>query len=169
MRVNCNNGWQISESWNDGSWSSLPAQESTSDFTMEWKTVGSQVWVFEELEVAHCAMKTSGLVCNQCWDKALKCCYIGGFSKQLPVMILWVTASLGNDCMHIKCLFTCRNSQTCGTSQTVTDTQEVNPKVAGVLVPCFSHMGIMLCYTQSTNKPPGALSYTLLQARSYSK
>ena len=56
MRVNRNNGWQISESWNDRSWSSLPAQESTSDLTVEWKTVGSQMWVFEELEVAHCSL-----------------------------------------------------------------------------------------------------------------
>jgi len=54
---------------------------------------------------------------------ALKCHYIGGFSKQLPVMILGVAALFGNDCMHSKCLFTCRNSQTWGTPQTVTDTQ----------------------------------------------
>jgi len=108
MRVNRNNGWQISESWNDGSWSSLPAQESTSKLSMGWKTVGSQVWVFEELEVAHFALKTSSVVCNHCWDMALKCRYFGGFSKQLPVMVLGVTAPLGNDscilntCSHVE-------------------------------------------------------------------
>jgi len=52
--------------------------------------------------------------------------------------------------VHIKCLFTCRNSRTCGTPQTVTDTQEFNPKVAGVLVPCFSSQGYYVIHRVPT-------------------